>query len=151
MMVRQFMRYLVAVGALLLAACAGESRLPAARPSPTPVELVIEECMCPCAAKIKVDAWVDKDRDGARGPEEKPLRGVRFRAEWHTLKCETGGVSQQRVVSLVSDRTGHAETTITGCSCEDAEVYAETPRGYDLTTPDHCRGGCGFGFAPRSD
>jgi hypothetical protein len=135
---------------LLLAACVGEPRLPAVHPSPTPTERVIEECMCPCAAKVEVDAWLDKDKDGAHGPEEKPLSGVRFRAEWHTYACETGGVSQKRVVSLISDSTGHAQTTITGCACEEFEVYAETPSGYLLTTPDRCRGGCSFGIAPRS-
>lgn len=94
---------------------------------------------------------MDEDKDGKRGPGEASLQGVRFRVEWHTLACETGGTSQKRVVSMVSDSTGYAETTVKGCACDDAEVYAEIPNGYELTTPDRCRGGCGFGFAPRSE
>ena len=134
----------------VLAACAGVTALPAASPSPTlTAEWMPEECLCPCAAKIWADAWVDDDADGQRDPEEKPLQGVSFRVEWYTLACETGGSSQHQVVSMVSDATGSAGTTVTGCNCDSVDVYAEVPAGYKLTTADRCQEGCAFGFVRR--
>jgi hypothetical protein len=108
-----------------------------------------DECACPCATWIQVEAWLDANQDGVRDASEKPLKGVSVRAEWRTLPCESGGKSEKRVDTAVSDANGRADLTARGCTCQEFVVYAEAPAGYKLTTPKSCRAGCGFGFAPR--
>lgn len=109
------------------------------RPTVTAEPVVIE--ICKCAAKIKAEAWVDLNENGQREPEEVPLKGVTFRVEWY----DTGPDLEK--LTLTSNASGYAGTAVTGCGCDDAVVYAAAPSGYRLTTPDHCRRECSFGFA----
>ena len=52
---------------------------PSRTPRPVPCGQIV---VCKCVSPILVEAWVDRNANGNRDPEDTPLQGVRFRLQW---------------------------------------------------------------------
>jgi hypothetical protein len=100
----------ITLGLFVLTGCRVSAEPPIASPTP---ETMVK--VCKCLAILNMEAWIDENENGAWDLEEKPLEGVRFRAEW--VGWYKNNIGQKSQASALSDATGHAEITVTGC-CE---------------------------------
>jgi hypothetical protein len=130
----------ITLGLFVLTGCRVSAEPPIASPTP---ETMVE--VCKCLAILNMEAWIDENENGAWDLEEKPLEGVRFRAEW--VGWYKNNIGQKSQASALSDATGHAEITVTGC-CDNIVVHPDSvPSIYKPTTRDRCSTEtCRFGF-----
>jgi N-acetylneuraminic acid mutarotase len=95
---------------------------------------------------VTVEAWIDRNENGRREPEEEPLEDVNFQAEWFTDFYGDNACCPESAYP-VSDATGRAEFVAKGCGSDHVLVHAETPSGYRLVARDEFT----FGFAPLAE
>lgn len=108
---------------------------PTATPRLIEREASCEVVKCPCTDPILVEAWIDRNENGIRDPEDEPFQGVRFQLRWleQTDSCSTPHWTSQY---LVTDATGHDFFALSDCGCGTEEIEPETPIGHKLTTPN---------------
>lgn len=135
-------RLSLAIWILALAASGGACAQPTPIPTqePTPGVVTVEVEGCPGGCICTAEAWIDRNGNGTRDPEDGPLAGVKFRVVGY-------GNNRKQVETWTSDETGYHEYFFVGCGCRvcsDAEIQVEPPPGYRRTT----MGNENFGFAP---
>ena len=113
--------------------------------SPELTEVVTIREYCTDFIIVNVEAYVDQNENGAWDPAETPLEGASF---WTSNQ-----IDRREVVNRAnSDAKGQGEIVVRGSCGGPITIHAETPPGYQLTTPGQCTKGedggrCSFGFA----